>query len=348
MSTPLSPDEVTSTLSVAQAIAAYLDVVRLARSSNTARTYARALRAFEHSLAQRGRAADQTPLLALQEAWLADFARDLKHLSPATEQLYLTAVKGFYAFVAGNWRPELNMERLKFMLRQHGRRPGPRLPQFPYRAIEQVLAYAESLRAVAARTEAPRQRLRLLRDRAFLLTLADTGLRVHEACGLRRGDMDWEQGRALVIGKGNRQDVVRFSQRALAALQDYLRARALLDGSSGRPLGTLPMFARHDKRVGKRVLPISTVTGRAIVRQRVREALGPEAEGTITPHSFRHYFVTRVLKRSGGNLKLAQTLARHRNIQVTQRYAHLSDAELDRYYAAIFEPSDTEEDAGAA
>ncbi len=324
-------------LSIAQAIAAYLDVVRLARSPNTARAYAQALYWFQQSLARRGRNPAETPLLALQETWIADFARDLKALSPATEQLYLTAARGFYAFVAGNWRPELNMERVKFILRQHSRRRGPRLPQFPYRAIEQVLAYAQSLKQVAERARQPRQRLRLLRDRAFLLTLADTGLRVHEACNLRRGDIDWEHGRALVLGKGDREDVVRFSRRALAALEDYLRARALLDGSSGRPLGTLPVFARHDKRAGKQVLPISTVTGRDIVRRRVREALGPEAEGSITPHSFRHYFVTRVLRGSGGNLKLAQRLARHQNIQVTQRYAHLNDDELDRYYAAIFE-----------
>ena len=64
--------------------------------------------------------------------------------------------------------------------------------------------------------------------------------------------------------------------------------------------------------------------------------LGAEAEGTITPHSFRHYFVTTVLQGSG-NLKLAQELARHKNIAVTQRYAHLSDDELDRGYEDVFE-----------
>jgi site-specific recombinase XerC len=68
----------------------------------------------------------------------------------------------------------------------------------------------------------------------------------------------------------------------------------------------------------------------------VQEALGHEAVGTITPHSFRHYFVTVVL-RSSGNLKLAQELARHKNIAVTQRYAHLSDDELDKGYWNIFE-----------
>jgi integrase/recombinase XerC len=64
--------------------------------------------------------------------------------------------------------------------------------------------------------------------------------------------------------------------------------------------------------------------------------LGAEAVGTITPHSFRHYFVTKVL-RGSGNLKLAQELARHASIVVTQRYAHLSDNELDKGYYEIFE-----------
>jgi integrase/recombinase XerC len=85
------------------------------------------------------------------------------------------------------------------------------------------------------------------------------------------------------------------------------------------------------------VLPISTTTGRAIVAERARQALGAPDESRISPHSFRHYFVTSVLRGSGGNLKLAQELARHRNIAVTQRYAHLSDDELDRGYSDIFD-----------
>ena len=44
------------------------------------------------------------------------------------------------------------------------------------------------------------------------------------------------------------------------------------------------------------------------------------------------------LLRSG---RLAQELARHKNIAVTQRYAHLSDDELDKgYWNAIEEKSD--------
>lgn len=162
-------------------------------------------------------------------------------------------------------------------------------------------------------------------------------MRVHEACNLRRGDIDWNESRALLIGKGDRQSIVRFSSRALGALKDYLRSRSGFDGGSGRPLSTLPIFSRHDRGAGSKVLPISTTTGRAIVKARVTEAVGEISAGTITPHSFRHYFVTTVLRGSGGNLKLAQELARHKNIAVTQRYAHLTDDELDRGYHEIFE-----------
>jgi integrase len=162
-------------------------------------------------------------------------------------------------------------------------------------------------------------------------------LRVHEACNLQRGDIDWNEGKALIIGKGDRQAVVRFSNRSLGALKDYLAARAALDGGSGRPLASLPLFARHDPGAGKKVKPITTTTGRNIISQRVKEALGEQFMEKITPHSFRHYFVTTVLRASGGNLKVAQELARHRNIAVTQRYAHLSDDDLDQAYFEMFD-----------
>jgi integrase len=138
--------------------------------------------------------------------------------------------------------------------------------------------------------------------------------------------------RTSLLGKEINRLLSDF-QRSMAALK-YLSLRAI---SMERP-GELASFrfARHDRGAGKKIKPMTTTTGRNIVSQRVCEALGPEAVGSITPHSFRHYFVTVVLKGSG-NLKLAQELARHKNIAVTQRYAHLSNDELDKGYYEIFE-----------
>ncbi|HNB55075.1 MAG TPA: site-specific integrase, partial [Anaerolineales bacterium] len=256
-------------------------------------------------------------------------------MSASTQKLYASAVGGFYKYLAARSLAQINLQALEEIFRQHLKRPGKRLPQFPKEDIEKVLIFAENL--VSTPTENDRDRLINLRDRAFLLTLADTGLRVHEACNLRRGDVDWQEARAILIGKGDKEAVIRFSKRAIAALRDYLGARGILDGASGKRLSNLPLFARHDDGGEKKVKGITTETGRNIVKERVRQVLGEEAVGTITPHSFRHYFVTTVLQATGGNIHLAQRLARHSNINITERYAHLSDDELDRGYAGVFD-----------
>ncbi len=319
---------------ILQAIQSYLESVSMARSEHTVRTYHNALQRFLLTLDNHDISPEKAPITDLSEDAVAWFAAELKGYAPASESLYLTALAGFYEYLAAERLADPNLPRVRLLIRQRARKPGVRLPQFPKSQIADILEYAIKLASIV--TEDEPSRLRNLRDRALILFLADTGLRVHEACGLRRGDIDWQESKAVVIGKGNRQAVVRFSRRALAALKDYLAARASRDGASGKPLTTLPLFARHDLGAGKKIKPITTATGRNIVSQRVKEALGAEAEGTITPHSFRHYFVTTVLQGSG-NLKLAQELARHKNIAVTQRYAHLSDDELDRGYEDVFE-----------
>lgn len=319
--------------SIQVVIQRYLNSVKLSRSVNTARTYTNAMRTFSEVLDVHDLKPETTSLMDLKEEsiiWLAD---ELKGLSPATEQCYLTAAVGLFEYIAGENLAQVNLPRIRLLIKQRARRPGIRLPQFPKSDIETVLEFAETLNTKPYEQET--ERLINLRDRALLLTLADTGLRIHEACKLRRGDVDWHESRAIVIGKGNKEAVVRFSNRAIAAVKDYLALRASKDGSGGKALSALPIFARHDKATGSKIRAISTTTGREIVATRVREACGEAAVGTITPHSFRHYFVTTVLM-SSGNLKLAQELARHTNIAVTQRYSHLSDDELDQKYQEIF------------
>lgn len=322
-------------MSIAQAAAAYIDSVALARSQNTARTYQNGIAAFLKCLEDTGLDPKTNDLTMLREDTIAWFAMGLKGYAATTERLYLTAATGFFEYLAGENLRAYNLARIHLLIRQRARRPGVRLPQFPAEAIEQILVEMVSTRNIDGLEGV--EKIRFLRDRAFLLMLADTGLRVHEACGLRRGDLDWLNGRVQVIGKGNRQDVVRFTRRVERALKEYLAARAGMDGASGRELRLQPLFARHDRGAGKKSKPITTATGRNIVTDAVRAILGEDAVGTITPHSFRHYFVTRVL-RSSNNLKLAQELARHRNIAVTQRYAHLTNDELDKgYWQAIEE-----------
>ncbi len=321
-------------ITIKEAISDYLNTVKLARSEKTLLAYATAMKNFQLTLADHKIAIENDPVNSISEDVISWFAYDLKAYAATSEQLYITALKGFLEYLVAEELADINLSKVKLLIRQRTRKPGKRLPQFPADAIQKILDYLET--TPIARTEDENEYLRALRGKAFLITLADTGLRVHEACGLRRGDMDWNEGKALVIGKGDRQAVVRFSRRSQKAIKDYIQERAQIDGKSHKPLGALPLFARHDKGAGEKIKPITPTTGRNIVAEWVDVILGPGAVGTITPHSFRHFFVTRVLTTTG-NLKLAQNLARHKNIAVTQRYAHLSDDELDKGYWEVFE-----------
>lgn len=319
------------------AVDAYLQMVREGRSAATTKAYHQGLDHFLRVVAEHGIPESASPGLLTADAfnWMA---QALKGKSPATERLYISAVSGFFEFLLAEEVASINPHRVA-MLRKSRVRPAPqRFPQFPREAIEKVINYAHDLNKVPAKDEA--ERLINLRDRALILMLADSGLRIHEACKLLRGEIDWHEARAVIIGKGGKQAVIRFTGRALEALRDYLSARAVLDGSSGKPLASLPLFLRHDlplnsKRKIFQFRRMTTETGRNIVERRVIECLGAEAAHTITPHSFRHYFVTLVLNATG-NLKTAQELARHSSLTTTGLYAHLSNAQLDQaYYEAL-------------
>lgn len=333
---PPHPTQGYTDLTIADAISSYLQEVQLSRSKKTAKAYQFGLNHFTATLEDAGMDPDRDAPRVISEDLVRRFIEHLqrRELSPSTQQLYTTGLKGFLQYL--NWEDlaDVDMSHVARYARARVAKKGYRIPQFPKENIERVIRYAVSLDQKPVENE--KERRMNLRDRALILTLVDTGLRVHEACQLRRGDLDWNEGRAMITGKGDKQAVVRFSQRALAALKDYLNSRGRLDSSSGRRLSSLPVFIGHDNRGEARLSPMTTKTGRTIVRQRVRESLGDKAVGTITPHTFRHYFVTMVLRATGGNIHLAQRLARHSDISITERYAHLSDDELDRTYHEVF------------
>jgi len=325
---------------ISELMTRYLRSVERARSRHTMLAYKNGLRVFSETLRKKSLDPDTTPIQRLTEEPFAKFIEQLGGYAPATEQLYLQAVKGFYLFADAERLIDVSQSRLKVLMKQRSRRPGTRIPLSPSEEIETLLEKirdVEDLITAAGEEETAKNiKLRAYRDRAFLLTLADTGFRVHEACNLRRGDMNWKEGYAIIIGKGNKQAVVRFTTRSMQAIKEYLSLRATLDGNSGKQLSALPLFARHDRGAGKKIKPITPTTGRNIVEERVEQFLGKELVGKITPHTFRHYFVTSVL-RGTGNLRYAQELARHENIETTKRYTHITNDELDKAFYEVFE-----------
>ena len=263
-----SPINITTTstntpATIHEAVDKFSRMVLQSRSVNTSLSYTKGLKLFINVLEKNGLPGGETPASQITEDLLPGFLDALKVYAPATEQLYAATVTRFFNFLMAEKMAEINLPRMKEIIRMRTRRLGQRLPQFPRSDIEHMIDFILPMPV----NSDDNQFMRDLRDRAFLLVLADTGLRVHEACNLRRGDLDWNEGHAVIIGKGDKQAVVRFSSRSMNALKDYLKARARLDGSSGRPMSSLPIFARHDKGVGKKIKGMTPTTGRNIVEE---------------------------------------------------------------------------------
>jgi integrase/recombinase XerC len=245
------------------------------------------------------------------------FLITIRHLSPSSKRVLRSAVMGLYDDCEVgdlNKRKKLN----KHFTRKIKTKP----VNFDRAGVEKIIAHCDALRGDLIQ----------LRDRAFVLTLADTGFRISELTGLTRGDIDWQEERVMITGKGDKTAVVRLSHRSVAALREYLAARSTMDGESGRPLGSLPLFAHHDR--SKKIKRMTIDGMRKAIKERMKEA-----GARVRIHDFRHYFVTMVMLASGGNLKMAQELARHESTQTTQRYAHFTNSELDKNYDQIFNPA---------
>jgi site-specific recombinase XerD len=155
-----------------------------------------------------------------------------------------------------------------------------------------------------------------IRDRVMILLLLRTGMRIGELLELRVTDINLPEHKIMIyIGEKNYQGrVVYFSDDAREALLAWLAIRKqekryLFYGPSGNPLSYVSAWSRITncfKRAGLSHKPYS-------------------------PHCLRHTFATEVLN-AGMRLEVVQQLMGHMNIEITRRYAKLSDPTREEEY----------------
>ena len=250
----------------------------------------------------------------ISEAAYEKFLFSLKGYQPSTKRVKAAAIAGYYSYLDA-WTP-----KLKKLNKHYIERIESDDVNFNREAIEKVIAYCDTLH----------NGLMELRDKAFVLTLADSGLRISELCGLKRGAIDWHDERAIVIRKRGKKRFVRFSKRSTKALKEYITLRTKLDGATGKQLNTLPLLAQHGNV--NRLKPITIDGMRKAIKERAKQAGVDPKE--IRIHDFRHYFVTMLVIAKG--LKIAKDLADHERVETTNRYAHFAETELDQAYDDVF------------
>ena len=171
-----------------------------------------------------------------------------------------------------------------------------------------------------------------LRDRAILELFYASGLRLSELVGLDLEDVNLSSRMVRVLGKGGKERIVPFNPAAAAAIRDYLPARRELlsrggaAGAASSCSGTRgqddPLFVNY--RGGR-------LSSRSVARM-VQRCVGlVGAQRGISPHALRHSFATHLLER-GADLRAIQELLGHSRITTTQRYTHVSAAQITELY----------------
>ena len=151
------------------------------------------------------------------------------------------------------------------------------------------------------------------RDKAIFELLYATGIRCSELVAIKFKDLDMNSKTIRIKGKGKKERIVLFGQKAQERLQAYFH--------NERPRINNPeehIFLNNRDEA---------LTTRSV--QRVFEMFRSflKFERRITPHKIRHSFATHLLNQ-GVDLRTVQELLGHKTLASTEKYTHVSLEDL--------------------
>jgi site-specific recombinase XerD len=204
------------------------------------------------------------------------------------------------------FHPARALQEERMRLKEEGRRRGgrggnrqKRLP--PVLTLDEI----DRLRAEAKRHET----IAGFRDAAVVDFLLATGLRAQEATTFRLDDLNgYYAGRIRVIGKGNKERLIRFPTPPRDSMELWLRTRRRMVAHAD----TL-FLSDQGKAISAAMLYL--VIRRLLDRARIHK---PQAG----PHLLRHTAASLWLAE-GMDLRQVQENMGHGNIAITSRYLHL-------------------------
>lgn len=222
-------------------------------------------------------------------------------LKPATVKGYFASLSAFYSFLV---RDEIIGESANPM----SKALSPKVPE----PIIEPLSQEQIQRLLAAFN---RKRQTGRRNYVMCLLMLDTGLRVSEVARLKTEDVDFDQRRLKVIGKGNKRRLVYIGGKVSEILRGYLEhCRPYLANGNG------VLFP--SATTGGQFIPTEISK---IMMRRMDEAGVPRANSSA--HRLRHTFAVNFLRGGGGVFQL-QRLLGHSTLEMTRRYVRLADDDL--------------------
>jgi site-specific recombinase XerD len=275
-----------------ESIARFLAVAPLAPA--TQRAYRGDLRDFARWLDRHELGLEQINVRTLAD-YVSEIGRPGRGLASSTVRRRTAAVSSFLRHALGPAHAPV------LPLSPRRRR---RLPVVP--TVEEVEQIVDGHAARGTGHKAERADPLALRNAAVLELVYSCGLRTAETVALSLDDVDFEQERVHVRGKGGKERIVPLGAEAAARLAAYL--------ADGRP-----MLVRDPTS-----LLFLSVRGRQLDTSSLRRL-------TRNPHRLRHAYATHLLE-GGADLRTIQELLGHASLATTQFYSHVDAKRLRRIY----------------
>jgi len=161
-----------------------------------------------------------------------------------------------------------------------------------------------------------------IQNRAILELFYATGIRLSELIGLNLKDVDFHQSQIRVMGKGAKERIIPFGNKAGDALKAWLdvRSEVIFQKTTKTDSGAVFLTKK-----GKRIYPVA-------VQRIVKECIERVSEASKTsPHVLRHSFATHLLNK-GADIRIIKELMGHANLTATQVYTSTSVERLKNIY----------------
>ena len=161
------------------------------------------------------------------------------------------------------------------------------------------------------------KKLDRMRNILMVEMLFGTGLRIGELCALNRDSIKDRQ--FVVVGKSKEPRVCFVTHKIDNMIKEYLMLRT--DNSRA-------LFI--DNISHQRMTPSSAQ--RIFRRVSLRSGIP-----SVTPHTLRHSFATRMIEE-GVDIRYVAEMLGHQNLATTQKYTHIRDMKLQMVYDSVMEP----------
>ena len=158
-----------------------------------------------------------------------------------------------------------------------------------------------------------------IRDRLIIELLYSTGIRVSELVNIKIKDIKIKENQINILGKGNKERIVLFGEKAKEMIKIYLNAYK--EYFKGNILNDYLLINKKGKQLTTNKIEL-------IVKDVLKKS---SLKLNISPHTLRHTFATHMLD-SGADLKSVQELLGHENLKTTAIYTHISNERLKHVF----------------